>query len=51
MLFCCEKIRTFFQNILTNILHGDILKTVNVSTPLKRVLTDIKKESTSVRKE
>ena len=46
-----SKIRTFFQNILTNILHGDILKTVDVSTPLKRVLTDIKKESTSVRKE
>ena len=32
---CFEKIRTFFQNILTNILHGDILKTVDVSTPLK----------------
>ncbi len=36
---------------------GDILKTVDVSTPLKRTeihivrLTDVKKESTSVRKE
>ena len=35
LFFCFEKIRTFFQNILTNILHGDILKTVDVSTPLK----------------
>ena len=35
MLFLLRKNKTFFQNILTNILHGDILKTVDVSISTK----------------
>lgn len=46
--FCFEKNKNFFKTYW-QMLHGDILKTVDVSAPLKWVLTDVK--SASVRKE